>query len=222
MVYNARVKTAPKPRMIYQTDETRARIEAVARALFTERGLFDTQMIDVAAAMGMSRTTLYRYYRDKLDLALAILRVLMAEVHASWRDPGREAGVSARERVGLYLKAVWADSTGPLGPHLRYLAEFDAFFSGSRIPEGFKEKMEAALPAVGDPVLLGLITEGQADGSILADLDPHLVMATLLNSVRGLQQRVVLRGDVLIELKPQEAGRLVDEQLSYLLRGIAP
>lgn len=222
MVYNGRVKTAPKPRMIYQTDETRARIEAVARTLFTERGLFDTQMIDVAAAMGMSRTTLYRYYRDKLDLALAILRVLMAEVHASWRDPGSGVGVSARDRVGQYLKAVWADSSGPLGPHLRYLAEFDAFFSGSRIPEGFKEKMEAALPAVGDPALLRLVTEGQVDGSIRPDLDPHLVMATLLNSVRGLQQRVVLRGDVLIELKPQEAGRLVDEQLSYLLRGIAP
>jgi AcrR family transcriptional regulator len=207
--------------MIYQTDETRARIVSTARALFTERGLFDTQMIDVAAALGMSRTTLYRYYQDKLDLALAIVQVLMEEVHAAWSDPGPAPGVFGRHRVELYLKRVWADA-GPLASHLRYLAEFDAFFSGSRIPEGFRLKMEAVLPSLDDPTLLQLITTGQADGSIRTELDPHLVMATLLNSVRGLQQRVTLRGEVLIELRPHEAARLIDEQLSYLMRGIAP
>lgn len=221
MVYNVRVKPEPKPRMVYQTDETRSRILTVARTLFTEKGLFDTQMIDVAAALGMSRTTLYRYYRDKLDLALAILGILMVEVHDSWIDPGRESGLSGRERAGLYLKQVWADG-GPNTAHLRYLAEFDAFFSGSRIPEGFKDKMEAVLPREGNPTLLRLVAEGQSDGSIRSSLDPHLVMATLLNSVRGLQQRVVLRGDVLVELRPHEAGRLIDEQLGYLMRGIAP
>lgn len=221
MVYNGRVKPAPKPRMIYQTDETRARILAVARSLFTEKGLFDTQMIDVAAALGMSRTTLYRYYRDKLDLALAIVQILLLEVHGSWKDPGSTSGLTGRDRMGLYLKQVWADP-GPLASHLRYLAEFDAFFSGSRIPEGFKDKMEAVMPSVGDPVLLTLVTEGQGDGSIRPDLDPHLVMATLLNTVRGLQQRVTLRGDVLVELRPQEADRMMDELIAYLLKGVSP
>jgi len=210
-----------KPRMIYQTDETRNRILTVARTLFTEKGLFDTQMIDVAAALEMSRTTLYRYFQDKLDLALAILQILMVEVQGSWIDPGSGSGLSARDRAGLYLKRVWADS-GPNASSLRYLAEFDAFFSGSRIPEGFRAKMAEALPTAGDPTFLALVIEGQADGSIRTDLDPHLVMATLLNAVRGLQQRVTLRGEVLVELRPQEADRLIDELLSYLLKGISP
>ncbi len=206
--------------MVYQTDETRTKILGVARALFTERGLFDTQMLDVASELGMSRTTLYRYYRDKLDLALAILRILMVEVQGNWRDPG-PAGGKARDRIGLYLRQVWTDE-GPYAAHLRYFAEFDAFFSGSRIPEGFKEKMIASMPAAGDPVLLTLIIHGQADGSVRRDLDPHLAMGTLLNAVRGLQQRVMLRGDVLVELKPTEAGQLIDELLAYLLKGISP
>ncbi len=207
--------------MIYQTDETRAKILAVARSLFTERGLFDTQMLDVASALGMSRTTLYRYFQDKLDLAMAITSILLFELQATWRDPGPAPDRTARHRVGLYLRQVWAN-TGPLAAHLRFLAEFDAFFSGARIPEGFREKMAAALPEYGEPTLLALVTEGQADGSIRSELDPHLTMATLLNAVRGLQQRIELRGEVLVERQPREADRLIDEALAYLLRGVAP
>jgi len=213
------MKTSAKPRMIYQTDQTRSKILVVARALFTERGLFDTQMLDVAAALGMSRTTLYRYFQDKLDLALAIVQILMAEITGAWTDPG--PGHTSRDKVGLYLKRVWADG-GSYAAHLRYFAEFDAFFSGARIPDGFREKMAASLPKEGDPVLLSLLKEGQADGSIRRDLEPHLAMATLLNTVRGLQQRIELRGEVLVELWPREAQKLIDEAISYLLRGIAP
>lgn len=207
--------------MIYQTDETRIRILAVARSLFTEKGLFDTQMIDVAAALEMSRTTLYRYYRDKLDLALAILAILLREVHQSWTDPGSASGRTGLDRVGLYLRQVWTEA-GPNTGHHRYMAEFDAFFSGSRIPEGFKEKMAAALPGDGDPRFLQMILDGQSDGSIRPDLEPHLAMTTLLNAVRGLQQRVLLRGDVLVELHPHEAERLIEELITYLLKGIHP
>jgi len=217
----AGVNPTAKSRMIYQTDSTRTKILAVARTLFTEKGLFDTQMLDVAAALGMSRTTLYRYFQDKLDLALAIMNILMTEVYASWTDPGPSSGLSARDRIGLYLKNVWAN-TGSLAPHLKYFAEFDAFFSGARIPEGFKEKMAASLPEGGDPTLLNLVTEAQAEGSIRRELDSHLTMATLLNAVRGLQQRVSLRGDVLVELRPHEEERLTDELVALLLRGISP
>jgi AcrR family transcriptional regulator len=207
--------------MVYQTDETRTKILQVARTLFTDRGLFDTQMIDVAQALGMSRTTLYRYFQDKLDLALAILGILITELEGAWEDPGPGEGRSARDRIGLYFRRVWTAS-GEFPGHLRYLAEFDAFFSGSRIPDGFREKMLANLTEVGAPPLLQLVVEGQADGSIRPDLDPHLTMATLLNAVRGIQQRVTLRGEVLVELQPREADRLVDELVGFLLRGIAP
>jgi AcrR family transcriptional regulator len=215
------MKSVAKQRMIYQTDETRTKILTVARTLFTERGLFDTQMLDVAEALGMSRTTLYRYFQDKLDLALSIASILMAEIQEAWHDPGPGPGRTARDRVGLYLQQVWANTEG-YSAHLRFFAEFDAFFSGARIPEGFREKIAALIPDGGKPVLLALVTEAQADGSIRPGLDAHLTMATLLNTVRGLQQRVGLRGDVLVEVRPHEANHLIDEALSYLMRGLAP
>jgi len=207
--------------MIYQTDETRTKILTVARTLFTQRGLFDTQMLDVARALGMSRTTLYRYFQDKLDLALAIMRILITEVMTSWCDPGPAPGRSARVRIGLYLKQVWANSGAFVG-HSRYLAEFDAFFSGSRIPGGFKERLAEFMPEGGDPTLLALVREAQADGSLADEFDPHLIMVTLINAVRGLHQRMSLRGEVLVELSPGEADRVVDVLVDTLMRGLAP
>lgn len=210
----------PHKRMVYQTGATRLRIVTAARDLFTEKGLFDTQMLDIASALSMSRTTLYRYFQDKLDLALAILPLLMSEISGAWNDPGPTAG-SARTRLGMYLAQVWAN-TEQLAQPLKFLAEFDAFFSGSRIPVNFRERVSLALATEGDSVILDLLREGQSDGSIRTDLEPHLTMATLLNSVRGLQQRLSLRGDALVEVQPHERGRVVVTQIQLLLRGVSP
>ncbi|MCB1729979.1 MAG: helix-turn-helix transcriptional regulator, partial [Halieaceae bacterium] len=58
-------------RMVYQTEETRRKILVAAEAMFIEKGFFDTQMKDVAAAIGISRNSLYRYFHDKGDLGYA-------------------------------------------------------------------------------------------------------------------------------------------------------
>ncbi len=57
----------------YQTDETRDKILQQARTCFSLAGFFATQMKDVASAAGMSRNTLYRYFPNKVELAMAIL-----------------------------------------------------------------------------------------------------------------------------------------------------
>ncbi len=63
--------------MIYQIDETRNKILEAAEETFVKNGLYETKMKDLALSIGISRTSLYRYYRDKLDLSLAIVRRLM-------------------------------------------------------------------------------------------------------------------------------------------------
>ena len=48
---------------------TRARISAVAIDLFTEHGFDETSVDDVAAAVGIGRRTLFRYYPSKNAIA---------------------------------------------------------------------------------------------------------------------------------------------------------
>ena len=60
--------------------------------------------------------------------------------------------------------------TIPIG----FFAEFDAYYSGSRIPEGFRKTMDGALSPLKDLLLEQYIREGQEDGSIRNDLSDHL------------------------------------------------
>jgi TetR/AcrR family transcriptional regulator len=70
-------------------DDQRGLILTCAAALFAERGYMATSMNQVAEAAGMSKATLYHYYRDKYALLLHIaddhvsrLQTLVAQVQA--------------------------------------------------------------------------------------------------------------------------------------------
>ena len=211
-----------KARMIFQTAETRRLILDTAWKLFMEKGFFDTQMKDVAAATGLSRTSLYRYYADKSDLAMALAERIFDELMANtaWKEERQtaEKPLTGLEAISLYLKRHW------LSPKFHdqfvFLAEFDAYFSGSRIPEGFVESLRRIMHTDRDLQLEALFLEALEDGSLRPDLDLHLAMATVLNSVRGLQQRLLLRGNALVEVKPNELEKMPDELVDYLIAGL--
>jgi len=211
----------PARRMIYQTDTTRERIIDIASALFTERGLFDTHMRDVAAAASLSRTSLYRYFRDKLDLGFAVIARIWRRFDDDTRWPPEGAALpeTGLGRLMLYLRTRW------LNPALKeayaFIAEFDSYFSGRRLPGDFKDRISPSINPSSTSKMETFIMEGIEDGSVRSDLDPHLAMVTILNAIRGLQQRLILRSHALIELKDGEADRMCDELLEYLERGIA-
>lgn len=210
-----------RERMIYQTDETRDRILAMAQRLFTEKGLFSTQMKDVALELGISRTSLYRYYQDKFELATAILGKVFEELNRGWTEvlalaPPRANGLA---EVEFYLREYWLSDRFHVA-HL-FTAEYDAFFSGARIDDSVRAGIEHHMTF--DPLgtFRDRIAQGMEDGSIRRDLDPHLAAVTLFNAVRSMQQRLILRGKVLIEVKSGELPLMMAELLRYLMAGIA-
>lgn len=210
-----------KDRMIFQTEETRKLILDAAWKIFLEKGFFDAQMKDVAEATGLSRTSLYRYFQDKTDLAMALVeRTAEAKAEAgAWLGAAESSGRPAAELIARLLRERW------LSPERRedyvFLAEFDAYFSGSRVPSDFKEEIRAALRRdEDDDLLLRLIRRGIEDGSLRPGLDPHLTMVTLVNAVRGMQQRLLLRGDTLIEVLPGELERMPEALLDCLVEGL--
>ncbi|MEI8093703.1 MAG: TetR/AcrR family transcriptional regulator [Spirochaetales bacterium] len=214
-------------RMIYQIPETRRMILDTAWKLFLERGFFDTQMKDVADAAGIGRTSLYRYFQDKTDLAATLMDQALSEFSQDeeWRDE-LPAGANGLETLRSYFRSHW------LSPRFHeqfvFLAEFDAFFSGNRIPggkqgsAGFRATLNEHLQSVSDFSLADLFAQGIIDGSIRGDLDLHLTGVTLLNAVRSLQQRVLLRGDLLIETLPGEPEKMTFALVDLLIDGLRP
>jgi AcrR family transcriptional regulator len=213
--------TSLDKRMIYQTDSTREHIIDIATTLFTNRGFFETHMRDIASTCGLSRTSIYRYFRDKLDLGFAILERIWARFEASTPWPPEDGSLppSGLERLELHLRSRWLSPE--LRQEYRFMAEFDAYFAGQRLPADFRERIRPSIGPETSIVLLGLINMGIQDGSIRPDIDPHLAMVTILNALRGLQQRLILRGEALIEADRGELDRMCGELVRYLIAGIA-
>lgn len=207
-------------RMIYQTDETREKILETAETMMLHDGLFATTMSHLAREVGISRTSLYRYYRDKLDLSLAILVIRLNDI-ARFEEIRAEVqslpdGIN---RLTAYLRKRWLDPE-----HIqsyRFLAEFDAYYSGSRIPEGLRQKMEEVMVPFYDYPLEEFIKAGQADGSIRTDISMQHLHEILMNGVRSFHQRLLIRGKILVEFKPEDdLDFVMSEYLKILIDGI--
>ena len=210
--------------MVYQTEETRRKILVAAEAMFIEKGFFDTQMKDVAAAIGISRNSLYRYFHDKGDLGYAVLGMVYARIEPRLdrilRDTQANTGLSGRERLQLFLNTAFLDSD--LRADLTFMAEFDSYFSGNRIPADFRSRAGGALPASGLSGIGDLVTAGIEDGSIRTDIRLEDLLPMVVYSLKTLQQHVLLRGSALVDLSPAAAERLLPNLITVLMDGLQP
>lgn len=67
--------------------DTRARIMSAAEALFAERGYANVRVADITARAGLTTGAFYRYFTDRYELTLELLRDLTVEVFEFIRIP---------------------------------------------------------------------------------------------------------------------------------------
>ncbi len=80
---------------------TRARISAIAIDLFTEHGFDETSVDDIAAAAGIARRTLFRYYPSKNAIAWGDFDSHLAEMRAHLAALPPTMGLSEALRSSL-------------------------------------------------------------------------------------------------------------------------
>ncbi len=210
--------------MVYQTEETREKILVAAEALFIEKGFFDVQMKALAVAVGISRNSLYRYFQDKNDLGYAVLGVVFNRIESRFQllltDPVLNAGLCGREQLRMILK------TGFLNEDLRadfsFMAEFDAHFSGSRIPPDFQSRVGTSVSTSMWSRVGEIVATGIADGSIRQDFSQSALEALVLYSMKALQGHILLRRSALVGLSSDEVNQLVPNLITVLIDGLKP
>jgi AcrR family transcriptional regulator len=88
--------------IVEHKEKTRAEILDAGATLFRSQGYTDTNLGDIAAYVGIGRTTLYEYFSDKEDILVHIVEgripALMDEMLV-----GLPEGISVRERLGELL-----------------------------------------------------------------------------------------------------------------------
>lgn len=210
--------------MVHQTEATRNKILAAAEAMFAQKGFADTQMKDIATTIDMSRNTLYRYYQDKFDLGFAILvsalkrQVITTNQYlADIQERGYDNCLDGIQALFLSL----CDPSNQLDA--RFLAEFDAYYSGDRIPSDFRETLSKAVPeGLPEQVFDDIIAAGQAKGDIRDDLSPRQISVLLLNAIPTFHRRMILRQHALVEIEAEAIPQLTPALIQVLMDGLRP
>ncbi|AGZ42979.1 TetR/AcrR family transcriptional regulator [Actinoplanes friuliensis] len=128
--------------------KTRAHIADVATGLFLDRGFDNVTVVEVAAAAGVSKVTVFSHFDRKEDLLLDRLPDVVEIVRTAVRD--RADNIGAVEAIRRTLLALGEERHGlsaldeGIEPFLRLVAESPALIARLRV---FEHEIEAALAA---------------------------------------------------------------------------
>lgn len=178
---------------INHRDSQRERILTGARDLFVDRGISAVTLGEVAAAAGITRATLYKYFTNKEQLA----RALFQNTTRGWVERGaREVwplpgtGFERVERfVTSHCRAMFREPR-----EARFVAEFNALYAREWPVEQMAPLLTETLG--GERLALhASVVQGQGDGSLRVDLPPDELVAQIFNFVSGMMDRFGAMGD---------------------------
>lgn len=161
------------PNREQQQELKRQAIIREAARVFSRRGSQGATLDDVADRLGVTKTALYRYVRNKNDLLFACHEEAM-EIADRTLTEGEKAGRTGLEKIQIGLGAYLREMIGELGVPVLILEENTLQGEEAeriyRLRDAFERRMR------------GLVDEGIADGSILP-LNPKLAVFMLLGSI---------------------------------------
>ncbi len=202
-------------RKTYQAhrENQRERILEAAEELFIRDGVDNVSMEAIAKATRLARKTLYEYFSNKLEIALAVIQSLLDKMAADF-EPTQLPESNGFQRIEAFVQHL----IGLLDAHpefFRFLVEFDTLYAREGDPTRVRQMF-----AQSSELLIPMIQQGIADGSIRPDVDPHLLSAALFNLVSGMHSRFALLGHQIREEYGYPVMELYREICHCFLRGI--
>lgn len=137
--------------------------------LVVERGFTGMSLDAVAAESGVSKTTLYRHWPTKEDLAVAAVRAIPCEFPPLTPDPRNDA-LTLLNQVAQTL-------TSPYGVMMRRFV--DAVVDHPQLGAAWRESVIAPRRRH----MGGIIERAQREGRLRADLDVEFAVDTLLGGI---------------------------------------
>jgi AcrR family transcriptional regulator len=168
------------------TPAKRAEIVKAGRALLLHHGIRKVRVEEVCADSRVSKRTFYKYFRDKEDLAVAVLEELFEEARARLEPVlAGDCGIEEKVRQVIAVKSQLASETSA--------AFYREAVDGETAPGRFVLEEQRKW----DERVHCFYSDAQARGQIRADIDIDVLMALMVR-IRDL-------------VKDTELGRLVPD-----------
>jgi AcrR family transcriptional regulator len=153
-----------------RSEEARRKALAAATELIVERGVANLTIEEVASRSGVAKTTIYRHWPERSSLVLDTVRSCFGEV------PTPDTG-SLRSDLDVYFNGmVVNDLSGTIGNLMPSLIE----------AAGRDSDMELLLDKVSQErqrPILDIVERAQARGELPGDLDPRVVIGTIVGPI---------------------------------------
>ena len=178
--------------MVKTNGEIRERILEEARSLFFRFGFSKVTMEETAAALGMSKKTLYQYFPSKEDLLQAVTRCHMDEIDDELGTLcGRKDMDPIEKLKGLmdFIAGIYGKMSDALVHDLRRTA-----------PEIWKQVEECRREHIFNDFGT-LIKEGRKKGMFRKDVEERLFVLIYFHAVQGLMNPKSLSG---LPFKPSQ------------------
>ncbi|MGE0846057.1 MAG: TetR/AcrR family transcriptional regulator [Flavobacteriaceae bacterium] len=201
-----------------QLEIKRKAIIREAAKVFNRRGMHGTTLDEVAERLGVTKTALYRYVRNKDELLFACHQEAM-EIARECVDQGEAAGRTGLEKIQIGMGGYLREMIGAMGVPVLILEE-----------NALSEERAAEIIAMRDDFeirMRRLVEEGIRDGSILP-LNPKLAIFILLGAVHWVTKWYSPSGpwsaddvaEALIELATRGLAAKPDEILSSAIHRV--
>lgn len=150
-----------------RSSDRRAQVAQVTLGLIAERGIPGTTLDRIAAAAGVTRAALFAHFESKREIMVAALDILFDRIHAVLSST---EGATALERI----REIGLEHSRLLAPQREGFV-FPLFeFIASPPEEGLREELRKRQTDVVREIAR-IVEQGQAEGVILADVDPYQV-----------------------------------------------
>lgn len=172
-------------------EEIRERLLNAAKELFLTKGIAGTEMKEISARAGLSRSTLYRYVMDRNQLSFMVSTQVLTELTDKSLSVAMNPSLSGYEKL-CHFAHHFVDTLCENISLVNYLSEFDSLSRGEypNIPEAreYSATMNRLLHRSAQ-----FMFEGLADKSIRPLDNPLFFISVLVNTILGLGQRLLPR-----------------------------
>ncbi|MBC7921584.1 MAG: TetR/AcrR family transcriptional regulator [Ferruginibacter sp.] len=187
-------------------------ILAAAKKVLLEKGLVVATIDDIAAEAELGKGTLYRHYRSKEDILLAINEQALQELHHQFSKAVEGAG-SGLEKI-LRLNRSYYAFVVANPAYFGFIAFFESPFTSTNAAVVYE--MTNAIHIL----VMELVELGMQDGSIRTDLKTNLIADTIWTGSYGIMQFIVNKGNHLVKDYQVDLNELFETFLATLDSGL--
>ncbi len=186
-----------------------------AKCLYSEKGIENTSMEDIADAAEYTRRTLYSYFANKDEICLM---ALIEDMQIRWQ---KQKEAVSQVGTGLEKLKAWAESLYRYvkrEPHSIRLQFYWDYIGVN--PELFSAEVFDRFKVINTELADGLIdifNLGNKDGSIRSDCNNNMTISQFLGSFRGILNRAITPTYSFIKTDPDE---YIAHFLTLFCRGI--